>query len=79
MIRTFTVPAIGDSIAEIEIIEWLVQVGDSVRVDDDILTVETDKSQTDLPSPWAGTLVATHGGPGDVLAVGQPLFDIDTP
>lgn len=78
MIRQFTVPAIGDSVAEVEIIEWLMEIGQSVKTDDDVLTIETDKSVTDVPSPWTGTLVSRHGEPGDVLAVGQPLFDIET-
>jgi pyruvate dehydrogenase E2 component (dihydrolipoamide acetyltransferase) len=77
MIKQFTVPAIGDSIAEVEIVEWLVEIGAEVSIDDEILTIETDKSVTDVPSPWAGTVVARHGEPGDVLAVGEPLFDLE--
>jgi pyruvate/2-oxoglutarate dehydrogenase complex dihydrolipoamide acyltransferase (E2) component len=79
MIKEFKVPALGDSVAEVEISTWLVELGATVAVDDEVVEVETDKSLVAVPSPWKGTLHARHGEPGDVLEVGQPLFSIDVP
>ena len=53
------------------------RVGGEVAVDQDVVTVETDKSVMDVPSPWAGVLAARHGEIGDVVAVGRPLFEIE--
>ena len=78
MIREFAVPALGDSVAEVEIAAWLVEVGQPVAVDEEVVEVQTDKSTMCVPSPWRGVLHARHAVPGDVLPVGAPLFSIDT-
>jgi 2-oxoisovalerate dehydrogenase E2 component (dihydrolipoyl transacylase) len=78
MIKEFQVPALGDSVAEVEIVQWLVEVGEPVAVDQEVVEVETDKSMLGVPSPWKGTLQAQHGEAGDVLEVGQALFSIET-
>lgn len=78
MIKEFQVPALGDSVAEVEIVKWLIEVGDPVTVDQEVVEVETDKSMLGVPSPWKGTLHAQHGEDGDVLEVGAALFSIDT-
>lgn len=78
MIHEFAVPAIGDSVAEVEIVSWLIDVGQAVAVDEDVVEVETDKSSVGVPSPWKGVLHARHAENGDVLPVGAPLFSIDT-
>lgn len=77
MTQTFMVPAIGDTVVEVEIIEWLVPVGGPVGVDQGVATVETDKSTVDVPSPWRGIITEHHAQPGDVVEVGAPLFSVD--
>jgi 2-oxoisovalerate dehydrogenase E2 component (dihydrolipoyl transacylase) len=78
MIKVFLVAPLGDSVAELEIVGWLIEVGAPVAVDQDVVEVETDKSTLEVPSPWKGTLHAKHGEPGEVVEVGSPLFSIDT-
>ncbi len=72
----FELPDVGEGIAEAEIIEWLVAVGDVVRVDQVIAVIETDKSQIEMPTPVAGTVTYLNGKPGDVLKVGSVLVEI---
>ena len=50
----FTLPDVGEGIAEAEIIEWSVVVGDSVTIDQVVAVIETDKSQIEMPVPVAG-------------------------
>ena len=74
----FELPDVGEGIAEAEIIEWLVSVGDVVRVDQVIAVIETDKSQIEMPTPVAGTISSLNGKPGDVLKVGSVLVEISS-
>ena len=74
----FTLPDVGEGIAEAEIIEWLVAVGDTVTVDQVVAVIETDKSQIEMPTPVAGAVTALNGKPGDVIKVGDVLITIAT-
>ena len=56
-VLTESVPALGESITEGALAEWMKNVGESVEVDDVIATVETDKVTVDIKSPYSGTLV----------------------
>ncbi len=77
MAQEFLVPALGDSIAEVEIVEWLVDVGDSVEQDQTVVVVETDKSVVDVPCPFAGTVLSRGGDAGSVVEVGQVLLVVE--
>jgi 2-oxoglutarate dehydrogenase E2 component (dihydrolipoamide succinyltransferase) len=68
----------GDSISEGVIVDMPVAPGDYVQVDDVVLVLETDKVSVDVRAPTAGTLVEIMGEVDDVVAVGSPLFRIDT-
>ncbi|CAB4335674.1 MAG: hypothetical protein F2839_02885 [Actinobacteria bacterium] len=72
----FLLPDVGEGIAEAEIIDWLVKVGDVVTVDQVVAVIETDKSQIEMPIPVAGTVSVLCGNPGDVLKVGSPLIKV---
>lgn len=74
----FTLPDVGEGIAEAEIIEWSVAVGDTVKVDQVVAVIETDKSQIEMPIPVAGTISAIHAKPGDVIKVGANLISVET-
>lgn len=74
MASVFELPAVGDTMVEAEIVEWLVAVGDEVDLDQPICSVETDKSVVEMTTPYRGTVLALGGEPGDVIAVGQPLI-----
>jgi 2-oxoisovalerate dehydrogenase E2 component (dihydrolipoyl transacylase) len=67
------VPDIGEGIAEVEIVEWPVAVGDSVEEDDIICVVMTDKATVEIPSPIDGTLSWLGAEAGDMIAVGAKL------
>lgn len=71
----FNLPDLGEGLQEAEIVRWHVALGDTVKVDDPLVAVETAKAVVEVPSPQAGRIVALHGKPGDTVAVGAPLVD----
>ncbi len=68
-----TMPELGESVTEGTVTRWLKQVGDSVAVDEPLLEVSTDKVDTEIPSPVAGTLLQISAEEDDVVAVGGQL------
>ena len=72
----FTLPDVGEGLTEAEIISWRVAVGDTIRVNDVIVEIETAKSLVELPSPYAGTVQALHVAEGDTVEVGRPIIAI---
>ena len=66
-------PALGESVTEGTVTRWLKQVGDSVNVDEPILEVSTDKVDTEIPSPVAGTLLEQKVAEDETVAVGAEL------
>ena len=69
---------VGEGVAEAEIIEWRVQVGDTVSADDVVAEVMSDKASVELYSPVDGTVSWRAGEVGDVIAVGAELLKFDT-
>ncbi len=78
-VRSIKMPDVGEGVAEAEIVEWAVKVGDLVQEDQVVAAVMTDKATVDIPSPVAGSVLALGGAVGDVLAVGAELIRIDAP
>lgn len=74
---SFKLPDLGEGLQEAEIREWLVHEGDTVKVDQPLVSVETAKAVVEVPSPRAGRIVRLHGRAGDVVAVGKPLVDFE--
>jgi 2-oxoisovalerate dehydrogenase E2 component (dihydrolipoyl transacylase) len=70
-------PDVGEGVAEAEIVEWLVDVGDEVTPDTVLAEVLTDKATFEVSPPVTGTVVARYGEAGDVLAVGTVLVGIE--
>src|SRR5581483_1148134 len=72
------VPAVGESISEVEIGDWLKRPGDPVRLDEPLVVLETEKARLELPEPAAGVLTAVrkqkggHAGIGGVIAEISP-------
>ena len=77
-IFAFKLPDIGEGVVEGEVVEWMVSVGDSVKEDDPILSVMTDKATVEIPSPTDGSVKSLVGEPGTVLAVGQVCIEFET-
>ncbi len=68
-----TLPALGESVTEGTVTQWLKQVGDEVAVDEPLLEVSTDKVDTEIPSPVAGTLLEIRAGQDETVEVGAVL------
>lgn len=78
-IRIVKLPDVGEGVAEAELVEWHVQVGQSVLEDQVLAAVMTDKATVEIPSPVAGTIIALGVEVGGVLAVGAELVRLEVP
>lgn len=74
--ETFFLPDLGEGLTDAELVRWAVAVGDVIELNQVIAEVETAKAAVELPSPYAGTVVALHASEGAVLDVGARLIDI---
>ncbi len=74
---TFNMPDVGEGVAEAEVVEWHVKVGDRVEEDQHLVDVMTDKATIDIESPVAGIVLEVAGEPGDVVSVGAMLLVIE--
>src|SRR5438552_15449882 len=72
------VPAVGESITEVEIGEWLKAKGDPVKKDEPVVTLESEKATVELPAPASGTLLELFKKKGDTAAVGEVIARIET-
>ena len=71
------VPDIGEGIAEVEIVEWPVKLGDMVKEDDVICVVMTDKATVEIPSPVDGKITWIGAEAGDMMAVGAEFIHLE--
>ncbi|RAV08750.1 2-oxo acid dehydrogenase subunit E2 [Mycolicibacterium sp. GF69] len=74
----FRVPDLGEGLEDATITAWSVSVGDEVELNQTLCTVETNKAEVEIPSPYAGRVVELGGGAGETLAVGATLVRIAT-
>ncbi len=74
---TFNMPDVGEGVAEAELVEWHVKVGDTVSEDQHLVDVMTDKATIDIESPVDGKVLEVAGEVGDVIAVGSMLLVIE--
>jgi 2-oxoisovalerate dehydrogenase E2 component (dihydrolipoyl transacylase) len=72
-------PDVGEGVAEAELVEWHVKVGDIVRADAPLAAVMTDKATVEIPSPVDGEIIWLGGEIGDKLAVGSDLIRLKVP
>ncbi|MGB7183119.1 MAG: biotin/lipoyl-containing protein, partial [Burkholderiaceae bacterium] len=70
----FRLPDVGEGLAEAELVQWQVAVGDTVTEDDVIAAVMTDKATVEIPTPVSGKVLWLGGEVGDVLAIGADLI-----
>lgn len=75
--KTFTLPDLGEGLAESEIVQWHINKGDKVEVDQIVVTVETAKATVEVPAPYGGTIVNRYGDEGDVISIGSVLLEIE--
>ncbi len=76
-LRKFNLPDPGEGLTEAELVTWHVKPGDTVKVNDVIVEVETAKSLVELPVPFAGTVASLDAAEGDTVEVGTPIITID--
>ncbi len=69
----FNLPDLGEGLPDAEIHEWFVKEGDTVNLDQPLVSMETAKAVVDVPCPQSGTIVKIYGKPGDVIKTGDPL------
>ena len=72
-----TMPAMGESVTEGVVLEWLKQVGDRVEVDEGLVEISTDKVDAEVPSPAAGVLTVINVQPDETVTVGTVLGEIE--
>ena len=77
--REFKLPDLGEGLTEAEIVEWHVAANDEIKLNQPLVSVETDKAVVEVPSPVSGRVISLHGEAGDVIPVGEVLarFDLD--
>lgn len=73
----FKLPDVGEGTAEAEIVAWHVKVGDTIHEDQNMVDVMTDKATVEMTSPVSGKVIALHGEPGAMAAVGSPLVELE--
>lgn len=77
-VMDFLVPDLGEGLEDATVTAWSVAVGDDVELNQTLCTVETNKAEVEIPSPYAGRIVELGGAEGDTLPVGTVLVRIAT-
>ena len=77
--KPFLLPDLGEGLPDATIVEWFVKEGDTIRLDDNLVSMETAKAVVDVPSPVSGKVLKLAGGAGDVIVTGTMLaeFELD--
>ena len=73
--REFKLPDIGEGVVEGEVVQWHISVGESVKEDDALVDIMTDKATVTIPSPYDGIITSLQGDVGDMIAVGSTLVE----
>ena len=73
----FRLPDIGEGVAQGEVVKWHVKVGDTIKEDQPLVSVLTDKANVEIPSPRGGKVLALHAKEGEIVKVGGLLVTID--
>ena len=76
-LKQFKLPDLGEGLTEGEILKWLVQPGEDVKLNQPIVEVETAKAAVEVPSPYAGTVTELHFEEGTTVDVGTPIITFD--
>ena len=77
--KTFLLPDLGEGLPDATIVEWYVKEGDTIRLDDNLVSMETAKAVVDVPSPVSGKVIKLAGAAGDIIVTGKMLaeFEVD--
>jgi 2-oxoisovalerate dehydrogenase E2 component (dihydrolipoyl transacylase) len=75
--RIFKLPDLGEGLQEAEIVKWHVKVGDEIKADAPMVSVETAKAVVDIPAPYSGKIAKLYGKAGDIAHIGAPLVGFE--
>ncbi len=73
--KKFLLPDLGEGLPDATIVEWFVKVGDTIRLDDNLVSMETAKAVVEVPSPVSGKVLRLGGGEGDVIVTNTMLAE----
>lgn len=76
-VKLFNLPDPGEGLVEADVVTWKIKPGDTVKVNDVVVEIETAKSLVELPIPWAGTVVELLVEEGATVDVGSPIVSIE--
>ena len=76
-IKTFYLPDLGEGLPDATVVEWHVKVGDSIKLDAPLCSMETAKAVVDVPSPYTGKVTKLHGAAGDIIETGAALAEFE--
>jgi pyruvate dehydrogenase E2 component (dihydrolipoamide acetyltransferase) len=77
--QEFKLPDLGEGMHEAEVVQWLIKPGDTIKLDQTMVKVETDKAIVEIPSPVAGRVAEIRVQDGEVARVGDVLVVFETP
>ncbi len=77
--KSFLLPDLGEGLPDATVVEWFVKVGDTIKLDEPLVSMETAKAVVEVPSPVSGKVLKLAGGAGDVVVTGTMLaeFEVD--
>ncbi|MEO8804410.1 MAG: biotin/lipoyl-containing protein, partial [Rudaea sp.] len=76
-IKTFHLPDLGEGLPDATVVEWHVKLGDQIKLDAPLVSMETAKAVVDVPSPYTGKVAKLYGAAGDVIETGAALADFE--
>src|SRR3954468_972035 len=74
----FSLPPVGEGLIEVELVRWLLRPGDAVVPGQGLMEVMSDKATMEVPAPFAGTITALKGQPGEKIRVGEVILSYET-
>ena len=77
-VKQFKLPDLGEGLTEGEILQWMVGVGEEIKLNQPIVEVETAKAAVEVPSPFAGVVTEIHHPAGSTVDVGSVIISVDT-
>src|SRR5258708_14465429 len=77
--QEFKLPDLGEGMHEAEVVQWLIKPGDTIKLDQTMVKVETDKPIVEIPSPVAGLVAEIRVQDGEVARAGDVLVVFETP
>jgi pyruvate dehydrogenase E2 component (dihydrolipoamide acetyltransferase) len=75
--KIFKLPDLGEGLQEAEIVKWHIKVGEEIRADQPMVSVETAKAVVDIPAPYFGKVARLYGNVGDIAHIGAPLVGFE--